>query len=241
MENHLLERILYEKNHKISGGIYHKIQIELTYNSNHIEGSKLSEEETRYIFETKTVGIEGKALPVDDIIETVNHFACVDFLLDKVNEELSEEMIKEFHFILKMGTEDSRDKNFSVGDYKKLPNEVGGRETSLPEDVKKDMKALLENYHSLSKKTFEDLMDFHYRFERIHPFGDGNGRVGRLILFKECLKENIIPFIIEDEIKAYYYRGLKLYEEEKGFLRDTFLSMQDRFKAYLDYFRITYE
>ena len=238
-KNILLNRILEEKNHKISGGIYHKIQIDLTYNSNHIEGSKLTHDETRYIFETRTIGnIKNKS--TDDIVETVNHFRCIDTILDNVNHKLSESLIKKLHSILKNGTSDSMLSWFKVGSYKKLPNEVGGIKTTSPGKVAHEMKKLLNTYNDKSKITFEDLLDFHYKFEKIHPFQDGNGRIGRLILFKECLKNGIVPFIISDELKYYYYRGLSKWKSEKGYLMDTCLSAQDEFKKSLDYFEINY-
>ena len=236
----LLDILKDEKKNKYSGGIYHKTQIELTYNSNHIEGSRLTREQTRYIFETNTIGLENEVLNVDDIIETTNHFRCIDMIIDHANATLTEKLIKELHLTLKNGTSDSRKEWFAVGAYKKLPNEVGGMETSLPEEVVDKMKHLLTEYNAKNDKTFEDILEFHVQFERIHPFQDGNGRVGRLILFKECLKYHIVPFLIEDDLKMFYYRGLKEWDNEKGYLTDTCLAAQDRFKAYLDYFRIRY-
>ncbi len=236
----LLEILQAEKNSRISGGIYHKVQIELTYNSNHLEGSKLTHDQTRYIFETNTIGIESGALNVDDIVETSNHFRCIDYVLEIAKKPLSETLIKELHRILKTGTSDSRLDWFNVGDYKKLPNEVGGKETVSPEKVSDEMKALLTNYNAIKTKTFDDILDFHYRFESIHPFQDGNGRVGRLILFKECLRNNIVPFIIDDELKLFYYRGLKEWISDRGYLRDTCLTAQDKFKLWLDYFKVKY-
>ena len=236
----LLDILQEEKAGKYSGGIYHKTQIDLTYNSNHIEGSRLTHDQTRYIFETNTIGVEKEALNVDDVIETVNHFRCIDMIIDHARATLTEKFIKELHLILKTGTSDSRKDWFAVGAYKKLPNEVGGIDTALPEEVSDKMKALLVEYNSKEEKSFEDILDFHVKFERIHPFQDGNGRVGRLIMFKECLKYDIVPFIIEDNLKMFYYRGLKEWNDEKGYLTDTCLTAQDRFKAYLDYFRIGY-
>lgn len=236
----LLDILKDEKKNKYSGGIYHKTQIELTYNSNHIEGSRLTHEQTRYIFETNTIGLENEVLNVDDIIETTNHFRCIDMIIDHANVTLTEKLIKELYLTLKNGTSDSRKEWFAVGAYKKLPNEVGGMETSLPEEVVDKMKHLLTEYNAKNDKTFEDILEFHVQFERIHPFQDGNGRVGRLIMFKECLKYHIVPFIIEDDLKMFYYRGLKEWDNEKGYLTDTCLAAQDRFKAYLDYFRIRY-
>lgn len=236
----LLNILKDEKKNKYSGGIYHKTQIELTYNSNHIEGSRLTREQTRYIFETNTIGLENEVLNVDDIIETTNHFRCIDMIIDHANATLTEKLIKELHLTLKNGTSDSRKEWFAVGAYKKLPNEVGGVETALPEEVADKMKHLLTEYNAKNDKTFEDILEFHVQFERIHPFQDGNGRVGRLIMFKECLKYHIVPFIIEDDLKMFYYRGLKEWDNKKGYLTDTCLAAQDRFKAYLDYFRIRY-
>ena len=236
----LLEILQAEKNSRVSGGIYHKVQIELTYNSNHIEGSRLTHDQTRYIFETNTIGIENAAVNVDDIVETSNHFRCIDYVLETAKKPLSETLIKELHRLLKSGTSDSRKDWFNVGDYKKLPNEVGGKETVSPENVSDEMKALISTYNAEKTKTFDDTLDFHYRFESIHPFQDGNGRVGRLILFKECLKNNIVPFIIDDELKLFYYRGLKEWKNERGYLRDTCLTAQDKFKLWLDYFKIKY-
>lgn len=236
----LLQILRQQKQSKINGGIYHKIQIELTYNSNHIEGSRLTHDQTRYIFETNTIGFENEAINVDDVIETANHFKCIDMVIDQATATLSEKLIKELHATLKTGTSDSRLDWFNVGDYKKLPNEVGGTSTTLPEDVADSMRKLLSEYNSTKAKTFDDIVAFHVAFEKIHPFQDGNGRVGRLILFKECLRHNIVPFIIEDDLKLFYYRGLKEWNNEKGYLLDTCLTAQDRFKAYLDYFRIEY-
>lgn len=236
----LLAILQEEKASKYSGGIYHKTQIDLTYNSNHMEGSRLTHDQTRFIFETNTIGIENEVVNVDDIIETTNHFRCIDMIIDHVKTELNEKFIKELHFILKSGTSDSKKDWFAVGDYKKFPNEVGNMKTPLPEEVDNLMKDLLKEYNSKKEKTFENILDFHVQFERIHPFQDGNGRIGRLIMFKECLKYNIVPFIIEDNLKMYYYRGLKEWNNEKGYLVDTCLTAQDRYKAYLDYFRINY-
>ena len=236
----LLEILQEEKSSGYSGGIYHKTQIELTYNSNHIEGSSLTHEQTRYIFETNTIGTETGSINVDDVIETANHFRLVSLIIDNAKSVLTEEFIKQLHLILKTGTNASRKEWFTVGNYKKLPNEVGGRNTVIPEEVSDKMKELLNKYNAKEKINFEDILDFHVKFEKIHPFQDGNGRVGRLIMFKECLKHNIVPFIIEDDLKMFYYRGLAEWETEKGYLRDTCLTAQDRYKAYLDYFRIGY-
>ena len=212
----------------------------MTYNSNHIEGSRLTHDQTRYIFETNTIGVENEVLNVDDVIEAVNHFRCIDMIIDNAKTALTEKFIKELHLILKNGTSDSRKDWFAVGDYKNLPNEVGGMNTALPEEVADKMKALLTEYNAKGEKTFEDILDFHVKFELLHPFQDGNGRVGRLIMFKECLKYNIVPFIIEDNLKMFYYCGLKEWNNDKGYLMDTCLMAQDKYKAYLDYFRIEY-
>lgn len=237
----LLAFLKREKDAALKGGIYHKIQIDLTYNSNHIEGSKLTHDQTRYIFETKTLGVTDKAVKVDDIVETVNHFRCIDLIIEGAHTKLTESFIKQLHFILKSGTTDSQKTWFRVGDYKMLENEVGGSETTKPAEVAGAIKVLLKDYNSKSKITFDDILDFHVRFESIHPFQDGNGRVGRLIMFKECLKHNIVPFIITEELKMYYYRGIKNWKDERGFLRDTCLTGQDAMKASLDYFGIKYE
>ena len=240
-EETLLAFLKREKDAGLKGGIYHKIQIDLTYNSNHIEGSKLTHDQTRYIFETKTLGVTDKAVKVDDIVETVNHFRCIDLIIEGAHTKLTESFIKQLHFILKSGTTDSQKSWFKVGDYKMLENEVGGSKTTKPAEVADVIKALLKEYNSKSKITFDDILDFHVRFESIHPFQDGNGRVGRLIMFKECLKHNIVPFIITEELKMYYYRGIKNWKDERGFLRDTCLTGQDAMKATLDYFGIKYE
>ncbi len=237
----LLDRLRMEKEASMPGGIYHKIQIDLTYNSNHIEGSRLTHDQTRYIFETNTIGIDDSAVRVDDVLETVNHFRCIDYIIDNANRTLSEHMIKQLHAMLKAGTADSRKTWFAVGEYKKLENEVGGRATAHPKDVAAKMEKLIAVYNKKKNKSFKDLIEFHYNFEIIHPFQDGNGRIGRLILFKECLKNDIVPFIIEDDIKMFYYRGLAEWPREKGYLLDTCLSMQDKFKTYLDKFGIRYE
>lgn len=236
----LLDILRDQKEGKYSGGIYHRTQIDLTYNSNHMEGSRLTRNQTRYIFETNTVGVENEVLNVDDVIETVNHFRCIDLVIDHADDILSEKFIKELHLTLKNGTSDSRKDWFAVGEYKKIPNEVGGMDTALPEEAADKMKTLLKEYNVIKEKTLEDILDFHVKFERIHPFQDGNGRVGRLIMFKECLKHNIVPFIIEDNLKLFYYRGLKEWDNEKGYLTDTCLTAQDKYKTYLNYFRIAY-
>ena len=236
----LLSVLQREKKSRLPGGIYHRVQIDLTYNSNHIEGSRLSREQTRFIFETNTIGIEKQAVNVDDVVETANHFRCIDLVIDDANRALSQAMIKRLHEILKSGTSDSRQDWFAVGEYKKLPNEVGGQETAAPEDVESRMRALLNAYNAKTRKTLRDLLDFHVQFESIHPFQDGNGRVGRLILFKECLKNDIVPFIITDDLKMFYYRGIREWKTEPGYLTDTCLTAQDHFKALMDYFRIPY-
>ena len=236
----LLSFLKREKESGLKGGIYHKIQIDLTYNSNHIEGSKLTHDQTRFIFETKTLGITDKAVRVDDIIETVNHFRCIDLIIEGANTKLSESFIKQLHYILKSGTTDSQKSWFKVGDYKMLENEVGGNETTKPADVAAEMKSLLMEYNSKAEVTFDDVLDFHVKFETIHPFQDGNGRIGRLIIFKECLKHYIVPFIITEELKNYYYRGIKNWKNNRVYLRDTCLTGQDLMKQCLDYFGIIY-
>jgi Fic family protein len=237
----LLKALKEQKDGKIRGGIYHRVQIDLTYNSNHIEGSQLTKDQTRMIFETHTVvPQEGTAVKVDDIIETVNHFRCVDFIIDHAFAPLSEGIIKQLHKVLKSGTADSTKDWFAVGDYKRLPNEVGGIETTAPENVSRDMKNLLEWYTQQNPKTEEDIIELHQRFETIHPFQDGNGRVGRLIMFKECLANNLVPFIIDENLRFFYYRGLREWPHVKGYLIDTCLTAQDNFKELLDYFRIQY-
>ena len=236
----LLDILREQKEMKMKGGIYHKTQIDMTYNSNHIEGSRLTHEQTRYIFETNTIGVTAdETLNVNDIVETVNHFRCIDLMIDKAELPLTEELIKSLHGILKTGTSDSRKDWFAVGDYKHLPNEVGGESTCPPEQVATEMGRLLEDYQN-SGRGFNDILDLHVRFERIHPFQDGNGRVGRLIMFKECLRSNIVPFIITDELKMFYYRGLREWGHIDGYLADTCLTAQDEYKAALDYFRIIY-
>jgi Fic family protein len=237
-DNELLNTLKEQKDMQLKGGIYHKTQIELTYNSNHIEGSKLTHEQTRYIFETNTIGMEKGSVNVDDVIETANHFKCIDYIIDNAKKKLTEGMIKELHFMLKTGTSDSRKDWFNVGEYKKLPNEVGGKETCPPEEVKETVKKLLAYYHAKESKSLEDIIAFHYDFESIHPFQDGNGRVGRLIMFKECLANHIVPFIVDEEHKLYYYRGLREWRQEKGYLIETCLSCQDRYKQWLAYFGI---
>ena len=237
----LLTILNEEKESQVTGGIYHKIQIEMTYNSNHIEGSKLTHDQTRHIYETRTIGINNEIINVDDIIETSNHFRCVDLAIESAKYKLTESLIKQFHYILKNGTSDSRKSWFKIGDYKMMDNEIGGNDTCPVDEVKLKMKELLKNYNSKTSITIEDIIEFHYEFEKIHPFQDGNGRVGRLIMLKECLKHNIVPVIITEELKLFYYRGLKEYKNEKGYLVDTCLFGQDSVKTYLDYFKIKYE
>ena len=234
----LLKALREQKASQLKGGIYHRTQIDLTYNSNHIEGSKLTHDQTRYIFETNTIGVTDAAINVDDVVETVNHFRCIDYIIDHAEEKLAETFIKHLHLLLKSGTSDSRKDWFAVGDYKRLPNEVGGQDTCAPEDVHKQLKALIDEYNHKGKKSFEDILDFHVRFEQIHPFQDGNGRVGRLLMFKDCLANNIVPFIITDNLKMFYYRGLREWGHINGYLIDTCLTAQDMYKELLKYFRI---
>ena len=237
----LLAILREQKQMKLKGSIYHRTQIDFTYHSNHREGSRLTHEQTRHIFETNTLGVSEESVNVDDIIETTNHFRCIDLIIDPTEEKLTESFIKELHLILKSGTSDSRKDWFAVGEYKRLPNEVGGQETCLPEQVSKEMKVLLKEYNAKKRKSFDDILDFHHRFERIHPFQDGNGRVGRLIMFKECMTNGYVPSIITDELKWFYYRGLQQWPNTQGYLRDTCLTAQDRFKAIMDYYRISYQ
>ena len=236
----LLQVLREQQQMHIKGGIYHRTQIDLTYNSNHIEGSRLTHDQTRYIFETNTIGIEGESIRVDDIMETVNHFRCIDLIIEQAEVKLTESLIKELHLILKTGTTDSKKQWFAVGDYKHLPNEVGGNETTPPEKVHREIKALLREYNSKKNRTLEDIIDLHQRFEAIHPFQDGNGRVGRLILFKECLANGYVPFIITEELKLFYYRGLREWGNVREYLIDTCLTAQDNYKTLLDYFKIKY-
>ena len=234
----LLATLREQKEMRLKGNIYHRTQIDLTYNSNHIEGSKLTHDQTRYIFETNTIGITDEAINVDDIVETVNHFRCIDYIIDHAEDKLSESFIKQIHQILKSGTSDSKKDWFVVGDYKRLPNEVGGMDTCPPKEVHQKITALLSEYNAIKRKTLEDILDFHVRFELIHPFQDGNGRVGRLIMFKECLANSIIPFIITDELKLFYYRGLREWGHINGYLTDTCLTAQDQFKEMMAYFQV---
>jgi Fic family protein len=240
LRNALLVALREQKEMRMKGGIYHRTQIDLTYNSNHIEGSRLTHEQTRYIFETNTIGINEECVSVDDVMEAVNHFRCIDMIIDHATDRLSEGFIKSLHRELKQGTSDSRKDWFCVGDYKKLPNEVGGIETCPPEDVHKQMKDLLAEYNQKKRHSLEEIIDFHQRFECIHPFQDGNGRVGRLVMFKECLSSAVVPFIITDDLKMFYYRGLRNWPRIKGYLYDTSPQAQDNYKALLDYFKIKY-
>lgn len=239
----LLKILKEQKESKLKGGIYHKLMVDLTYNTNHIEGSRLNHDQTRFIYETRTITQDGslKADRIDDILETINHFDCIDIVIDKAKGKLNERLIKQLHKVLKTGTEDSKKPWFNVGEYKAVPNEVGGKETTKPEEVASKMRKILDAYNLKEKHTIEEIIDFHYEFESIHPFQDGNGRIGRLIILKECLKNNIVPIIILDEFKEYYYRGLKEYKNQKGYLIDTCLHGQDIFKEYLDYFGIKHK
>lgn len=236
----LLTRLREEKDSKLKGGIYHRTQIDLTYNSNHIEGSRLTKEQTRYIFETNTLGITTETTSVDDIMETVNHFRCIDYVIDHAMDKITEAHVKQLHAILKMNTSDSHKSWFAVGDYKRLPNEVGGEETVLPEDVHNRMKALIGEYNAIKKVEFDDILNFHVLLERIHPFQDGNGRVGRLLLLWQCLQSAHVPFIITEELRLFYYRGIQNWGKVDGYLRDTCLTAQDNYKLLLDYFKIKY-
>lgn len=236
----LLCRLREEKDAKLNGGIYHRTQIDLTYNSNHIEGSRLTKEQTRFIFETNTLGITTESTSVDDIMETVNHFRCIDYVIDHAMDKMTEAHIKQLHAILKTNTSDSHKPWFAVGDYKRLPNEVGGEETVHPQDVHRRMRALLAEYNTIKKVEFEDILNFHVLFERIHPFQDGNGRVGRLLLFWQCLQSAHVPFIITEDLRLFYYRGIQNWGSANGYLRDTCLTAQDNYKLALDYFKVKY-
>jgi len=236
--NTLLSALREQKQMRLKGGIYQRTQVDLTYNSNHIEGSQLSHEQTRYIFETNTLGASGESVRVDDVIETVNHFRCIDLIIDQAEEPLTEDLAKTLHRLLKQGTQDERREWFRVGEYKALPNEVGGMETCPPEEVAEQMRALLEDYAPAAQHTLEQIVDFHYRFEAIHPFQDGNGRVGRLLMFKECLASGVVPFIITDDLKLFYYRGLQQWPQVQGYLLDTCRTAQDAYQALMNYFRI---
>ena len=234
----LLQRLREEKEAKLKGGIYHRTQIDLTYNSNHIEGSRLTKEQTRHIFETNTLGITAKSTRIDDIMETVNHFRCIDYIIDHATDKITETHLKQLHLILKNNTSDSRKSWFAIGDYKRLPNEVGGEETAKPEDVSNHIKKLLAEYNALKEVQFDDILNFHVQFERIHPFQDGNGRVGRLLTFWQCLQSGQVPFIITEELRLFYYRGLQKWGHINGYLRDTCLTAQDQYKLLLNYFKI---
>ena len=236
----LLTRLMEEKEVRLKGGIYHRTQIDLTYNSNHIEGSRLTKEQTRYIFETNTLGITTENTRIDDIMETVNHFRCIDYIIDHATEKITETHIKQLHGLLKTNTSDSQKDWFAIGEYKRLANEVGGEETAKPEEVHKKMKALIVQYNTLKQVEFDDILDFHVQFERIHPFQDGNGRIGRLLMFWQCLQAGIVPFIITEELRLYYYRGIQNWGHVNGYLRDTCLTAQDHYKTLLDYFKIKY-
>ena len=234
----LLQRMRQEKEAHLKGGIYHRTQIDLTYNSNHIEGSRLTKEQTRFIFETNTLGITSEDTRIDDIMETVNHFRCIDYIIDHATDQITEIHIKQLHKILKTNTSDSQKSWFAVGDYKRLANEVGGKETARPEDVHKRLKSLLSKYYKIKTITLENILDFHVEFERIHPFQDGNGRIGRLLIFWQCLQSGIVPFIITEELRLFYNRGLQNWGHTNGYLTDTCLSAQDNYQALLDYFGI---
>lgn len=236
----LLVALREQKESKLKGGIYHRVQIDLTYNSNHIEGSRLTKEQTRYIFETNTIGITNEVTRIDDIMETVNHFRCIDYVIDHACDKLTETHIKQLHLLLKTNTSDSRKAWFAVGDYKRLANAVGEEETAQPEEVHKKMKALLSEYNAKKQLTIDDILDFHVQFERIHPFQDGNGRVGRLLLFWQCLQNAVVPFIITEDLRLFYYRGIQNWGKINGYLRDTCLTAQDNFKDFLNYFKIKY-
>ena len=236
----LLIRLREEKDARLKGGIYHRTQIDLTYNSNHIEGSRMTKEQTRYIFETNTLGITTENTSVDDIMETVNHFRCIDYVIDHAMDKITEAHVKQLHAILKTNTSDSQKSWFAVGDYKRLANEVGGEETVTPEDVHKRMKTLIGEYNAIKKVEFDDILDFHVQFERIHPFQDGNGRVGRLMLLWQCLQSAHVPFVITEDLRLYYYRGIQNWGKINGYLRDTCLTAQDSYKLSLDYFKIKY-
>ena len=236
----LLTRLREEKEAKLKGGIYHRTQIDLTYSSNHIEGSRLTKEQTRFIFDTNTLGITTENTSVDDIMETVNHFRCIDYVIDHAMDKITEAHIKQLHAILKTNTSDSQKPWFAVGDYKRLANEVGGEETVSPEDVHKRMKKLVSEYNAIRKVEFDDILNFHVQFERIHPFQDGNGRVGRLLLLWQCLQSTHVPFVITEDLRLFYYRGIQNWGSINGYLRDTCLTAQDNFKLSLDYFKIQY-
>lgn len=237
----LLAALREQKEAQLKGGVYHRVQIDLTYNSNNIEGSRLTKEQTRYIFETNTLGITSENTRIDDILETINHFRCIDYVIDHASDKITESHIKQLHLILKTNTSDSRKAWFAIGDYKRLANSVGEEETTQPQAVHGQMKLLLADYHALKNVDFDNLLDFHVRFERIHPFQDGNGRVGRLLLFWQCLQAGIAPFIITEDLRIFYYRGIQNWGKINGYLKDTCLTAQDNFKAILDYYKIKYQ
>ena len=232
--------LIEQKNMNLSGNLYHKTQIEFAYNTNHMEGSTITPDETASIYDTGTILTSSdKVIVLKDATETKNHFTLFKYMLDTIEAPLTEEMIKKFHFILKDGTlNDSEKEWFNIGEYKKKKNFVGDIITSLPQDVEKDMKKLLDSYNKLTEKKLEDIIDFHVKFESIHPFQDGNGRVGRMIMFRECLYNNIMPFYIEDRNKDFYIRGIKKYqlENEKGYLIDTCLNSQDNYTKMVEFF-----
>lgn len=239
-KNYLLDALKKEKKNAIKGGIYDKLQVDFSYNSNHIEGNKLNYELCKYIYETNSIASKSEALDIDDLLEVINHFSCIDMTIENAKKPLSESFIKSLHRTFKNGSSDTRTDGFRAGEYKKFPNEVAGKETTSPKEVKIYMKSLINEYNTTKEKTLDDILDFHYRFEMIHPFADGNGRVGRLIIFKECLRNNIVPFIIYEDFKAFYYRGLDNWEKNRGYLRDTCTSAQESFKKYLDNYGINY-
>ena len=236
----LLERLRQEKQGRLKGGIYHRTQIDLTYNSNHIEGSRLTKEQTRFIFETNTLGVTSENTRIDDILETVNHFRCIDYVIDHATDKVTEAHIKQLHRILKANASDSQKDWFVVGDYKKLPNEVGEEKTVEPKSVHKHMAKLISDFNSKGSISLDDVIDFHVKFERIHPFQDGNGRVGRLLMLWQCLQNRIVPFIISEELRLFYCRGIQKWGRVNEFMQDTCLTAQDNYKALLDYFKIKY-
>ena len=236
----LLIALREQKESKLKGGIYHRVQIDLTYNSNHIEGSRLTKEQTQYIFETNTIGITTEVTRIDDIMETVNHFRCIDYVIDHATDKITETHIKHLHPLLKTNTSDSQKSWFAVGDYKRLANAVGEEETTQPEEVHKKMKALLANFNAKKQMTIDDILEFHVQFERIHPFQDGNGRIGRLVMFWQCLQNAVVPFVITEDLRLFYYRGIQNWGKINGYLRDTCLTAQDNCIDLLNYFKIKY-
>ncbi len=239
-KNYLLDSLKNEKKSAKAAGLYDKLQVDFSYNSNHMEGNKISFEQCKYLYEQNKLPEQLASLNVDDLLEVVNHFACFDMVVENAKKPLSESFIKKLHKTFKNGSSDSRVEGCKAGDYKKFPNEVGGKPTTDPKEVKIYMKSLLDEYNMIKEKTLDDILDFHYKFEKIHPFSDGNGRVGRLIIFKECLRNNILPFIIYEDFKAFYYMGLDTWENKRGYLRDTCKSAQESFKNYLDYYGVYY-